>query len=132
MVELARGRGVDARVADVQQLPFGDAEFDVAVAAWMLYHVPDLDRGLAELRRVLRDGGRLVSATFGEDNLEELWDLLGDRGTRPHSFTSERASERLGRHFERVECRDAGGIVRFPDHHAVREYVAASIRRSHL
>jgi ubiquinone/menaquinone biosynthesis C-methylase UbiE len=53
MVELARARGVDALVGDVQKLPFADASFDTAVAAWMLYHVPDLDRGLAELARVL-------------------------------------------------------------------------------
>ena len=53
MVELARGRGVDARVGDVQALPFADASFDTVVAAWMLYHVPDLDRGLAEIARVL-------------------------------------------------------------------------------
>src|SRR3954453_16829249 len=38
MVELARMSGVDAR--DVQDLPFRDAEFDVVVAAWMLYQVP--------------------------------------------------------------------------------------------
>ena len=42
MVELARERVLDARVGDVQELPFGDGEFDCAVAAWMLYHVADL------------------------------------------------------------------------------------------
>ena len=39
MVELARGRGVDARVADATALPFDDACFDVVAAMWMLYHV---------------------------------------------------------------------------------------------
>ena len=33
MVELARARGVDARVGDVQELPFADASFDTVVAA---------------------------------------------------------------------------------------------------
>ena len=56
MVELARRRGVDARVGDVQSLPFEDGSFDTVVAAWMLYHVPDLDRGLAEIARVLTPG----------------------------------------------------------------------------
>src|SRR5207244_2595634 len=61
MVDLARERGVDARLGDVQDLQFDEGEFDVAVAAWMLYHVPDLERGIAELQRVLRPGGLLVA-----------------------------------------------------------------------
>ena len=46
MVAEQRARGISARVGDVQELPFEDGEFDVAVAAWMLYHVPDLDPAL--------------------------------------------------------------------------------------
>ena len=65
MVELARARGVDARVGDVQELPFADASFDCAVAAWMLFHVPDLDRGLGELARVLRPAGGSSRSTNG-------------------------------------------------------------------
>ena len=65
MVEETRSRVVDARVADVEQLPFADGEFDCAVAAWVLYHLPDLDRGLAELARVLRPGGRVPVGEHG-------------------------------------------------------------------
>src|SRR5207244_7586759 len=75
MVELQRSKGIDARVGDVQALPFADGEFDVGLAAWMLYHVPDLDRGLAELARVLKPGGRLVAVTNAEEHLQELWEL---------------------------------------------------------
>jgi len=132
MVQLARERGVDARIGDVQELAFADGEFDVVIAAWMLYHVPDLDRGLSEIRRVLRPVGRLVAATYGEGNLRELWELLGDTNTRPHSFTTERAARRLEPYFARVEFRDASGEVCFPSSDAVREFVGASIRRSHL
>jgi len=77
MVELARARGVDARVGDVQELPFEDGSFDVAVAAWMLYHVPDLDRAVGELARVLRPGGRLVAVTNRADHLGEMFKLVG-------------------------------------------------------
>ena len=80
MVELTAARGVEAIVGDVQDLPFRDGIFDCAVAAWMLYHVPDLDRALRELRRVLRPGGRLVAATNSERNFAELWELVGERG----------------------------------------------------
>lgn len=133
MVELARARGVDARLGDIQALSFGEGEFDCAVANWVLYHLPDLDHGLAELARVLRPGGRLVAATFGEDNLQELWRALGEERTPPpHSFTAQNGAEPLRRHFGRVERRDARGVVVFPDRAAIRRYVAASIRRRHL
>jgi SAM-dependent methyltransferase len=133
MVELARERGVDARVGDVQQLPFRDSGFDCAVANWMLYHVPDLDRGLAELARVLRPGGRLVAATNGLTHLSELWSLVGrDRAAETRHFFVEDAFEALEQHFARVEQRDLRGPVTFPDRDAVRSYIASSIAHKHL
>ena len=132
MVELARARGVDARVGDAQALPFSRGEFDCAVANWMLYHVPDLDRALDELGRVLRPGGRLVAGTFGMENLRELWQVLGDEGSPEVSFVVENGREALLRRFRRVERRDASGTVVFPNTEAVKRYVAATIRRVHL
>jgi SAM-dependent methyltransferase len=125
MVELARGRGIDAQVGDVQELPFAGGEFDCAVAAWMLYHVPDVDRALAELRRVLRPGGRLVVSTNCADHLRELCELVGV--ARPAlSFGGENGRELLERHFARVTVRDAPGSVRFPDHASAVAYVEGS------
>ena len=108
MVELALARGVDARVGDVQELPFADASFDAVVAAWMLYHVPDLDRGIGELARVLRRGGRLVAATNASDHLQEMLELAGVADW-DFSFRAENGAEILGRHFHTVELRDASG-----------------------
>jgi SAM-dependent methyltransferase len=110
MAEIQRQKGIDARVGDAQELPFGDGEFDVAVAAWMLYHVRDLERTLSELGRVLRPGGRLVAVTNATDHLQELWDLAR-RASSIGSFTfrSENGEELLRRHFAKVERRDAHG-----------------------
>lgn len=132
MVELATAAGVDARLGDVQELPFGDDAFDCAVAAWMLYHVPDVDRGLTELARVLRPGGRLVAVTNSERNLPELWGKFGSRSQRDHAFSVENAEEQLRRHFARVERRDANGVVTFDDWEAANAYVSASVTRRDL
>jgi SAM-dependent methyltransferase len=109
MVELARARGIDdARVGDVQELPFADASFDTAVAAWMLYHVPDLNRGLAELARVLEPGGRLVAVTNSLRHIEELRELFGTiMPGFERQFHSENGEELLRRHFSHVERTDA-------------------------
>ncbi len=132
MVDLTRERGVDARLGDVQELPFADGLFDAAVAAWMLYHVPDLGRGLAELARVLRPGGKLVAVTNSESNLLELWSRVGE-GARPdHPFSRENGEIELRRHFDSVERHDVDGELTFPDWETARSYVAASPWRSDL
>ncbi len=48
------------RVGDLEALAFPDASFDLALLNEVLEHVPDETAALAELRRVLRPGGRLV------------------------------------------------------------------------
>jgi len=132
MVEIQRSKGIDARVGDVQALPFADGEFDVAVAAWMLYHVAGLDRALGELARVLRPGGRLVAVTNSTDHLRELTELGGIRTLMHDSmFRSENGVELLEPHFARVERRDAHGWVTFDDA-AMRAYAGSSERLAPL
>jgi SAM-dependent methyltransferase len=123
MVALARERGVDARAGDVGQLPFADGEFDAALAAWMLYHVSDLD---PELARVLRPGGRLVAVTNAREHLRELESLLGVERPRLN-FDGENGENILRRHFPQVGRREAYGWVAFPDRDRAQEYVDATI-----
>jgi ubiquinone/menaquinone biosynthesis C-methylase UbiE len=64
-IEAARARcaelpWVECRIADATALPYRDAEFDAAYGNHVLEYVADLDRALAELRRVLRPGGRML------------------------------------------------------------------------
>jgi SAM-dependent methyltransferase len=105
MVELTAARGVEARRADVEDLPFQDRAFDCVVANFMLYHVPDLPRALYEIARVLRPGGVLVAATNSEHKIREMWDLVG-RDRRADSgeaaFARENGTELLEPFFETV------------------------------
>ena len=120
MVELTRARGIEAQAADVQALPFGDGEFDAVAANWLLYHLPDLEAGLSELRRVLRPGGRLVAITNAERHLEEIWGR-GDGA----AFTAENGAAALSRHFERVARRAVRGAAVFATREALRGYGSA-------
>jgi SAM-dependent methyltransferase len=125
MIELCRARGVDARLGDVQELPFEDGSFDLVVAAWVLFHVPDLDRGLAEIARVLRAGGRLVAVTNSEHHLAEAREHAGISMVGRVSFSRENGEESLRRHFAAVRREDVDGTVTFADGEAIRAYVRA-------
>jgi demethylmenaquinone methyltransferase/2-methoxy-6-polyprenyl-1,4-benzoquinol methylase len=61
MLERARRKApaLEWLSGDLLALPFGDASFDVATVGFGVRNVDDLQRALRELRRVLRDGGRL-------------------------------------------------------------------------
>jgi ubiquinone/menaquinone biosynthesis C-methylase UbiE len=54
------GRDVDLRLGDVQELEFPDASFDTVVCTLGLCTIPDDRKAVAEARRVLRPGGRLL------------------------------------------------------------------------
>jgi ubiquinone/menaquinone biosynthesis C-methylase UbiE len=101
MVARALERGVDARPGDIERLPFEHEAFDVVVCNWVLYHLQDLDRGLAELARVLRPGGRLVGIYNRDEHMTELWSRVS-----PGHDASDDYAEPLARHFGRVEERD--------------------------
>jgi SAM-dependent methyltransferase len=132
MVDIQRGKGIDARAGDVQELPIGDGTFDLAIAAWMLYHVRDVERALSELARVLEPGGRLVAVTNSTAHLRELTDLGGITGLMVEAeFRSESGAGLLRRHFDRVERRDAYGWVTF-DETAIRAYAGSAERLAPL
>lgn len=74
MLAVARGRahGAGLKLGTAEELPFKDAWFERA-AMWLVVHLVDRPRALAELRRVLEPGGRLVIATFDPEHFEEFW-----------------------------------------------------------
>jgi SAM-dependent methyltransferase len=125
LVELTRERGVPAQVQDVQQLLAGDASYDVVVALWMLYHVPDLDRGLAEVRRVLRPGGRFIAVTNGDEHVSDLRRAAGGDAVRT-TFSAENGEQSLRRHFDTVTRQDVETRAVFRDQEAALAYLRSS------
>ena len=124
-VELTRERGVPAQLMDVQHLLPADDSYDVVVAMWMLYHVPDLDRGLAEIRRVLRPGGALVAVTNGDEHVADLRREAGG-GAVITQFSSQNGEAALRRQFDSVNRVDLRTRAVFPDHAAAQAYLDSS------
>jgi SAM-dependent methyltransferase len=85
MLDIAAGRtetsGLEFQAADAQDLPFDDGSFDAVFCQFGVMFLPDKARAYAEMRRVLRPGGRLLFS---------VWDRIGDS---PIAATVETALE---------------------------------------
>lgn len=101
--------------ADAAGLPLADASVEAALAMHMLYHLPDPDRGVGEIRRILRPGGLALVATNARDDKLEIEDLLNralvaaggeplDRELGAHrDFSLEALVPILSAHFRSVD-----------------------------
>ena len=118
MIDLARSKArqrradVDFRVAAIEDLPFADETFHLVTSSLMLHHLPDdlKERGQAEVRRVLKPGGRFVLVDFAHQShgphgpgraLGHLLSILG----HSHGASSVEQLEPMLRNagFEQVE-----------------------------
>jgi ubiquinone/menaquinone biosynthesis C-methylase UbiE len=88
---------VEPRLGDAQSLPYGDETFDAAVLITVLGEIPDQQRALGEIERVLKPGGRLV---------------VGEMYFDPHVVPAGKIRERAGRAGLSL-ARRAGGPLAF-------------------
>jgi demethylmenaquinone methyltransferase/2-methoxy-6-polyprenyl-1,4-benzoquinol methylase len=83
MLELARRKSGEADLAvefgwaDALDLPYGDKSFDAVTIGFGARNLADLDKGLSEMARVLRPGGRLVILEITRPHREPLASFFG-------------------------------------------------------
>ena len=143
MLLAAGGRTPEAGllVTDATALPFPDATADLTLAMHMLYHVPEPDRAVRELRRITRPGGRVIVALNGEDHLRELRDVvaaalasLGREPTplRPERISLDQGEALLRAEFASVTRYDFAGQLRVPSPEPIAAYVRSMREASRL
>ena len=112
MLETARKNvgereNVEYKQINVQNIPYEDSSFDIVIANMMLYHVPDINKAVSEIRRVLKDEGVFYSATYGEHNFNDIiaewFGLIGENYNPNHLFTLQNGGAILGKEFADVE-----------------------------
>jgi SAM-dependent methyltransferase len=123
-IEAARAKKLRARVTDIQDMPFADGSFDVTVANWVLYHVPDRALAIAELARVLTPTGRFVGCYNAPDHLQELWSQVGVP-VAADDFNSVNGPDELRQSFRQVEIKEAHSEVLWENRERVQTYLDA-------
>lgn len=85
----AEGLPVEFRVADAENLPFPDGDFDVALSTFGVMFTPDHARAAAELLRVVRDGGRIGLASWTPEGfIGQAFKTLGSHVPPPAGLKS--------------------------------------------
>jgi ubiquinone/menaquinone biosynthesis C-methylase UbiE len=84
----AHGIEVEHHQLSAEQLPFDTASFDTVVSTFTLCSIPDVQRALAEVRRVLRPGGEFIFLEHGlspdppvarwQRRINPVWKIVGD------------------------------------------------------
>jgi len=69
------GQGFEFKVVDAQSIPYKNENFEAVIANHMLYHVPDREKSITEIYRVLKPGGKFFAATNGQGHIKEINDL---------------------------------------------------------
>jgi len=93
MVEGAKSRGVDARICNVEALPF-ENEFDAVFSNAALHWVRDQDAMLACVKRALKPGGRFVAEMGGHGNIASIQVALAAVLAR-HGLSREFSAEQM-------------------------------------
>ena len=103
------------------ELPFADSSFGSVALLYVLYHLPEPVRALAEARRVLRSGGLVAVAAPSRHDSPELRPPLSQA---PLTFDAELAPRLLGDLFTDVEVeRWDAPLLDLPTRDAVRDYL---------
>ena len=135
------GRAFKYEQIDAQSIPYPDETFDIVIANFMLYHVPDRSKALQEIHRVLRspdpvsgkDGGHFVAATSSDKHLNELNAWLKKASPDEYipfnsSFSLDNGLEQLNPFFSTVEIERYDNNLRVTEIEPLMAYIFSTTK----
>jgi ubiquinone/menaquinone biosynthesis C-methylase UbiE len=107
-------RGLQGRFVhhDAETLPFDDNSFDVVYSNGVLHHTPNTRRVVAEIRRVLRPGGKTIIMMYAENSLHYWRNLFWAIGLKEGQLNQISMGEIMSRSVERSDRAAARPLVK--------------------
>ncbi|MBM6616708.1 class I SAM-dependent methyltransferase [Bacillus suaedaesalsae] len=132
---IGRHPTIQYKQINIMDIPFMENSFDVVIANHMLYHVPDVQKALREVRRVLKPNGTFYTSTIGEKHMGELNTLLTEFNPR-YNFLSaykhathfglENGKEQLTNFFQSVHVKDFEGGLEITESEPLIQYILSA------
>jgi len=135
------GRAFKYEQIDAQSIPYPDETFDIVIANFMLYHVPNRQKALREIHRVLRSpdpvsgksGGHFVAATSSHEHLNELNTWLKKASPDKFipfnsSFSLDNGLEQLKPFFSAIEIKHYDNNLRVTEIEPLMAYIFSTMK----
>ncbi|RYL86841.1 class I SAM-dependent methyltransferase [Sporolactobacillus sp. THM19-2] len=133
--KLGKAPNMSFRKIDIQDIPYEDDQFDAVIANHILYHVPDRQHAIQEIRRVLKPHGVFYASTVGEKHMMELNELLKNfdpslsdvlTNVQARAFGLENGEEQLRAYFQHIQLKPFPGGLLIDDVQAIADYILSS------
>jgi len=105
--ELANTAGLNVKVVQTSglDLPFPDASFDCVYSYGVLHHIPEVEKALGEISRVLKKGGSVMAMLYNRDSLLYAYSIIYQHGIKGRLLLDGLCTEQdlEARYSERIE-----------------------------
>lgn len=128
------------REINAEDIPYEDNSFDIVIAQHMIYFVPDIEKALREIKRVLVPGGTLYVTANSCESMSELNELAEkfapNGGLNSNGFSArfdlENGRGILEKYFKEVDVETLEGKIIVDDAKPVVSYKASTIQGSSI
>ncbi|GAA0077777.1 MerR family transcriptional regulator [Clostridium sp. CTA-5] len=125
---------------NAEDIPYEDESFDIVIAQHMIYFVPNIEKALSEIKRVLSPNGKFYVTGNSCDSMRELNELVErfapniglDNNGLSSRFSLEEGEKILKKYFNKVEVEILEGKIIVDDAKPVVSYKASTIQGSSI
>jgi ubiquinone/menaquinone biosynthesis C-methylase UbiE len=114
-------KNITYEVINIEHIPFEDHSYDLIIANNMLYHVPDRNKALSEIQRVLKKNGTFYATTFSKYYMKEMKEIISEYRAKPvkenatndliQNFSIEDGGEQLKKYFNNIVLKPYDNIL---------------------
>ncbi|AUN20841.1 MerR family transcriptional regulator [Clostridium botulinum] len=120
------------KIVNAEKIPFEEESFDVVIANHMLYHVPNINKALKEINRVLKSEGILFASTVGKNHMKEIreiistfniYNLTSESWEITDSFQLENGLKIVSEYFNMIELKRYKDNLKVTDPVYILDYI---------